>query len=222
MASNKGRSAVGESRMLIDGRLVDAESGATFNNVNPATEEVLGPVADGSPADMARAVDAARRAFETTGWASDTEARKACLDQLQAAIESEQEDLRQELIAEVGTPALITYGPQLDAPLREALRWPRDMIDEFEWTRSLGPKDAMGVGYQTEREVWKEPVGVVGVTVEFPDRDHPQQTGPPAGHGKHLRPQTRPRHPVERHTARSTDRRADRHSARGGQHRHLS
>ncbi len=143
---------MGESRMLIDGRLVDAESGATFDNVNPATEEVLGPVADGSPADMARAVDAARRAFETTGWASDTEARKACLDQLQAAIESEQEDLRQELIAEVGTPALITYGPQLDAPLREALRWPRDMIDEFEWTRSLGPKDAMGVGYQTERE----------------------------------------------------------------------
>ena len=63
--------------MLIDGRLVDAEGGATFENVNPATEEVLGPVADGSPADMARAVDAARRAFETTGWASDTAARKA-------------------------------------------------------------------------------------------------------------------------------------------------
>ena len=133
---------MGESRMLIDGRLVDAEGGATFENVNPATEEVLGPVADGSPADMARAVDAARRAFETTGWASDTEARKACLDQLQTAIESEQEDLRQELVSEAGTPALITYGPQLDAPLREALRWPRDMIDEFEWSRSLGPKDA--------------------------------------------------------------------------------
>ena len=158
---------MGESRMLIDGRLVDAEGGATFENVNPATEEVLGPVADGSPADMARAVDAARRAFETTGWASDTEARKACLDQLQTAIESEQEDLRQELVAEAGTPALITYGPQLDAPLREALRWPRDMIDEFEWSRSLGPKDAMGVGYQTEREVWKEPVGVVGVIVPW-------------------------------------------------------
>ena len=158
---------MGESRMLIDGRLVDAEDGATFENVNPATEEVLGLVADGSPADMARAVHAARRAFETTGWASDTEARKVCLDQLQTAIESEQEDLRQELVAEAGTPALITYGPQLDAPLREALRWPRDMIDEFEWSRSLGPKDAMGVGYQTEREVWEEPVGVVGVIVPW-------------------------------------------------------
>ncbi len=153
--------------MLIDGGLVEAEGGATFDNVNPATEEVLGPAADGSMADMARAVDAGRRAFDEGGWASDPEARKACLDQLQAALESEQEDLRQELVAEVGTPALITYGPQLDAPMREALRWPRDMIDEFEWSRSLGAKDAMGVGYETEREVWKEPVGVVGVIVPW-------------------------------------------------------
>src|SRR5690606_31684694 len=36
-------SIVGERRMLIDGRLVDAEGGATFANVDPATEEVLGP-----------------------------------------------------------------------------------------------------------------------------------------------------------------------------------
>ena len=158
---------MGESQMLIDGALAQAEGNATFDNINPATEEVLGPVADGSAADMVRAVGAARKAFDQTGWATDTELRKGCLDQLQTAIESEQEELRQELIAEVGTPALITYGPQLDAPLREALRWPRDMIDEFSWSRSLGPKDAMGVGYQTEREVWKEPVGVVGVIVPW-------------------------------------------------------
>ncbi|MEE2768863.1 MAG: aldehyde dehydrogenase family protein [Actinomycetota bacterium] len=158
---------MGESQMLIDGALVQAQGDATFDNINPATEEVLGPVANGSAADMVRAIGAARKAFDQTGWATDTELRKGCLDQLQAAIESEQEELRQELIAEVGTPALITYGPQLDAPLREALRWPRDMIDEFIWSRSLGSKDAMGVGYQTEREVWKEPVGVVGVIVPW-------------------------------------------------------
>ena len=47
-----------ESRMLIDGKLVDGESGA-FANINPATEEVLGEVADASKADMHRAIDAA-------------------------------------------------------------------------------------------------------------------------------------------------------------------
>ena len=35
-----------EARMLIDGELVLADSGKTFDNVNPATEETLGEVAD--------------------------------------------------------------------------------------------------------------------------------------------------------------------------------
>jgi aldehyde dehydrogenase (NAD+) len=54
-----------EARMMIDGKLVDGESG-TFTNVNPATEEVLGAVADASKADMSRAIDAARRSFDET------------------------------------------------------------------------------------------------------------------------------------------------------------
>jgi aldehyde dehydrogenase (NAD+) len=158
---------VGERRLLIDGKLVEAEGGATFDNVNPATEEVLGPVADGTAADMEAAIAAARRAFDTTGWAQDHALRRHCLLQLQAAIEDEREELRAELVAEVGCPVLITYGPQLDAPLREALTWPAEMIDRFPWRRDLGTKDAFGMGVETQREVWKEPVGVVGVIVPW-------------------------------------------------------
>jgi aldehyde dehydrogenase (NAD+) len=157
----------GEPRMMIDGKLVDGEGGATFDNINPATEEVLGPVADGTNADMEQAVEAARRAFDTTDWATDRKGRQASIRQLQSAIEGEQEELRAELIAEVGAPLLSTYGPQLDAPLREALLWPAEMIDEYEWSRSIGPKDALGIGFETEREVWKEPIGVVGVIVPW-------------------------------------------------------
>jgi len=153
--------------MLIDGRLVGGEGGATFDNINPATEQVLGPVADGTAADMIAAIAAARRAFDTTTWATDHAFRKTCLVQLQAAIEAEKEDLRAELVAEVGCPVLITYGPQLDAPLREALTWPAEMIDQFAWRRDLGPKDAFGMGMETAREVWKEPIGVVGVIVPW-------------------------------------------------------
>jgi aldehyde dehydrogenase (NAD+) len=149
--------------MLINGKLVEAEAGATFDNVDPATEEVLGPVADGSAADMAQAVAAARRAFDTSGWSSDRSLRQHCLAQLQAALEGEREELRQELVAEVGCPVILTYGPQLDVPLAEALSWPAAMIDRFEWERPLEPADAMGLGFQTERAVWKEPIGVVGV-----------------------------------------------------------
>jgi aldehyde dehydrogenase (NAD+) len=156
-----------DRRLLIDGELVDGEGGATFDNVNPATEEVIGQAASGSAADMARAVSAARRAFDTTDWSTDGELRKRCLLQLQSALEDDVETLRSILVTEVGCPVLTTYGPQLDAPLREALTWPAEMIDTFEWSRPLPPKDAMGLGYQSTREVWKEPVGVVGVVLPW-------------------------------------------------------
>ena len=68
-------------------------------------------------------------------------------------------------MAEVGCPILITYGPQLDAPLREALLWPAGDDRRVPVERPI--KDAMGVGYETERYVWKEPVGVVGIIVPW-------------------------------------------------------
>jgi aldehyde dehydrogenase (NAD+) len=158
-----GGAVVGEHRMLIDGKLTEGSGGGSFDNINPATEQVLGQTADAVSADMAAAISAARRAFDEGRWANDREFRKACLNQLQAALEAEAEDLRTELIAEVGCPLLATFGPQLDIPLREGITWPVSMIDEFQWSRSLGPKDVFGLGAQSEREVWKEPVGVVGV-----------------------------------------------------------
>jgi acyl-CoA reductase-like NAD-dependent aldehyde dehydrogenase len=66
-----------ESRMLVDGKLIDADSGETFDNINPATEEVLGQVADGSTSEMLRAIDAARRAFDETDWATNRSFRKS-------------------------------------------------------------------------------------------------------------------------------------------------
>src|ERR1700733_12289278 len=98
----------GESRMLIDGKLVDAESGKQFDKINPTTEEVLGPGADGSAADMQRAIAAARRAFDETDWSTNRALRKRCLEQLQEALETEAEQLRAELVAEVGSPVSVT------------------------------------------------------------------------------------------------------------------
>ncbi|MEZ0341349.1 aldehyde dehydrogenase family protein [Mycobacterium sp. pV006] len=152
-----------ESRMLIDGKLVESETGRQFDVLNPATEEVLGRCADGNAADMERAVAAARQAFDRGDWARDGAARATALRQLQAALESEREELRSELVAEVGCPVLSTYGPQLDVPLNESLTWSADMISEFPWRRSLPDKDAFGMGTPAAREVWKEPAGVVGV-----------------------------------------------------------
>ncbi|MCU4183457.1 aldehyde dehydrogenase family protein [Acidiferrimicrobium sp. IK] len=154
-----------ETRMLIDGSLVGAASGKTFDNINPATEEVLGPVADASREDMQRAIAAARRAFEETDWSTNRELRKRCLEQLQDALEAEREELREELIAEVGTPRSVTYMAQLEGPLADAFRYPAKLIDEFPWERSLSDGDAFGT--HSARAVWKEPLGVVGSIVPW-------------------------------------------------------
>ena len=135
----------GEVRMLIDGELVEAASAARrFDNINPATEEVLGQVADAGADDMQRAIAAARRAFDETDWSTNRAFRKRCLEQLQDAIEGEQEALRQSWSPRSGCPIALTYGPQLDAPLADGLLWPAEMIDKFEWERELPDGNAFG------------------------------------------------------------------------------
>jgi aldehyde dehydrogenase (NAD+) len=154
-----------ESRMLIDGELVGSSSGAEFDNINPATEEVLGPVADGTKEDMRRAIAAARRAFDETDWSTNHAFRKRCLEQLQEAIESEVDEFRAELVDEVGTPVAVTYSAQLDWPLADAFRWPAKMIEEFPWERRL--PDNHLVGLTSHRAVRKEALGVIGAIIPW-------------------------------------------------------
>ena len=148
----------GESRMLIDGSLTPANSGRLYDNINPATEEVLGQTSDATDDDMDRAIAAARRAFDESSWATDRELRKRCLSQLQQALEDEKEALRAELVAEVGSPVSITYIAQLEWPLAEALKTPIAIMDTFEWERPLPDTNFFAPSH---RVVWREPVGVV-------------------------------------------------------------
>ena len=149
-----------ESRMLVDGELVAAESGAEFDNVSPATGLVLGTTAAAGANDMARAIGAARRAFDETDWSTNGALRQRCLGHLQDAISSERDALREELIAEVGCPDMTIASAQLDWPLADSLRYPAGLIDTFEWER---PLEGGGLfGERNVRTVVKEPVGVVG------------------------------------------------------------
>ena len=148
-----------ESRMLIDGQLVPSASGAEFDNLSPATGRLLGRTAAADPHDMNRAIAAARRAFDETDWSSNRRLRARCLDELQAALEAEQEELRDELIAEVGCPAMTTQTAQLDWPLADGLRYPARLLLDFDWERTLEGGGLLGE--RNVRTVVKEAVGVV-------------------------------------------------------------
>lgn len=157
-------SLVHEDRLLIDGKLYPASSGAQFAVENPATGEVISQVADASAADMDRAIAAARRAFDTTPWQHDHEFRARCLLQLHTAIEDEKEDLRLELVQEVGTPLAVTYSAQLDVALADGLTWPADQIVELPWQRRLPDlPDHPGM----QRWVLKEAIGVVAAIIPW-------------------------------------------------------
>ncbi len=148
-----------EGRLYNDGEFRDARSGAVYDNINPATEEVIGQVADAAAEDMNDAIAAARRAFDETDWATDHAFRKRCLEQLREGLEKEKENLRQQTIAEVGAPLQLTYAVQGDTPIQD-LAWVTNLIDQFEWERDLPVHEFFGM--KSRRVVWKEPVGVVG------------------------------------------------------------
>ena len=120
-----------ESRMLIDGKLVEASGGKTYDNINPATEEVIGPVADASVDDMDRGDRAPRGARSTRPTGRRTaRCARPCLQQLKDALEKHKEELRPQIVAEVGTPIGLTYAVQQDCCIDD-MQWDIDLIDSL-------------------------------------------------------------------------------------------
>ncbi len=148
-----------EERMLVGGKLLEAADGASFNNVNPATEEVIGVAADGSASDMDAAIAAARMAFDETPWATDVPLRLRCLRQLHEGLLRHADELRETIVAEVGCPVLLTSGPQLDTPIG-AVAWIADFLERYPWEEDIGIAEMFGL--RSQRTIRREPVGVVG------------------------------------------------------------
>jgi aldehyde dehydrogenase (NAD+) len=149
----------GEPRLLVDGKLTEASSGAGFANIDPATEEVLGETADGTAQDMDDAIAAARRAFDDTSWSTDHEFRRRCLEQLHAGAGAHIEELRAVTVAEVGSPIALTYANQVDLPIEDLGYWV-DQPVRYEYERWLPERDVFG--QPQRRLVRREPIGVVG------------------------------------------------------------
>jgi acyl-CoA reductase-like NAD-dependent aldehyde dehydrogenase len=159
---SNGSQTHADRRMLIDGKLIETER--TFPSINPATGEVLGYAPDGTIADAQAAVAAARKAFDTSRWATDVELRIHCLEQFHQALVDHREELATLTIAEVGaTPALIA-GPQLDQPV-DIVRYYTDLLKTYPLTEDLGNIESRGM--QHHRWVEKEAAGVVAAIIAY-------------------------------------------------------
>ncbi len=147
-----------ENQLLIDGELVAATGDRTFTSRNPATEEVIGEAADAAVADVVRAIRAARRAFDETGWSTDASSRAQCMRQLAQALRDNLEDLRTLTVSEVGVPIAMTAGPALEGPIG-ILDYYADLAESYDGTVDLGVAEAYGGMHH--RWVEREPYGVV-------------------------------------------------------------
>ncbi|SIS97212.1 aldehyde dehydrogenase [Alicyclobacillus vulcanalis] len=98
---------------FIDGEFVPSEDGRTFDNINPATGERIGTVAEGGRAEIDRAVRAARRAFRTWGRTTAQE-RAAILHRIANLIEENLEELALLETQDTGKP--LTLSKSLDIP----------------------------------------------------------------------------------------------------------
>jgi aldehyde dehydrogenase (NAD+) len=149
-----------EHRLFIDGELVAAAGGGTYPNINPATEELMGQVADAGPADMERAIAAARRAFDETDWSTNHDLRHRCLQQLQQGLLVVMDEFKQMIAAETGAPMGIcgAMGPHCEIPIG-FIDYTLASLPKYQWSRDIGISEIMGG--RNRRLVEKEAIGVV-------------------------------------------------------------
>ena len=136
-------------KLAIGGAWVAPASTGTIAVENPATEEVIGSVPEGTPADVDAAVAAARAAFD--GWAAmPLPERGAILDRLHAALAARADDIACTVGLELGTPLKVAKSVQAGLPLT-VLRGYVDL--------AARPVEPETIGNSL---VLHEPAGVVG------------------------------------------------------------
>ncbi|HEX4388583.1 MAG TPA: aldehyde dehydrogenase [Steroidobacteraceae bacterium] len=156
----RARSLNFRTQAFIDGRYVDAASGATFDSINPATGKLLARVAAGDEEDVNRAVAAARAVFRKGSWANLAPVkRKRALQKFAELIAKHTEELALLETLDMGKP--ITDALTGDIPgAARCMQWYAEAIDKvYDEVAPTGPK-ALGL-------VTREPLGVVGAIIPW-------------------------------------------------------
>ncbi len=96
-------------KFYIDGAWIDPATPKTAEVINPATEAVSGTISLGSPADVDKAVAAARRAFETYAQTS-VKQRLDLLETILAEYLKREEELGMAVLEEMGAPRGLACG----------------------------------------------------------------------------------------------------------------
>ena len=144
--------------LLIGGAWVDAEGGAVFETTNPANGEKLAECANASPADVDRAVAAARAAFPA--WAAKSpQERAALLLKIADKIDERAQELATVETLDNGKP--IRETTLVDVPLSS------DHFRYFAGCLRADEGEAVMIDENTLSVILREPIGVVGQIIPW-------------------------------------------------------
>lgn len=151
--------------LFIGGEWVDSSGDEELEVVNPATEEVVGRVPQAAVADVDRAVDAARRAFDEGPWPRmSPRERSDLLVRFTQAILDRRAELVDLIIVEAGSARPIAEGFQFDTAFGYA-SWFAERAATFPYVEPLPPQGGpRGLG---QGVIHKEPRGVVAAITPF-------------------------------------------------------
>ncbi|MCE7873024.1 aldehyde dehydrogenase family protein [bacterium CPR1] len=156
-----------QKKLLIDGQWVEAQSGKTFDVLDPATEEVVGKVAHGEAADCDRAVQAARRAFaEGSPWRKMSASERGRLIwRLADAIEQNLAEFAELESLDNGKPLAVAKGA--DVPLAiDLLRYMAGWATKIEGN-TIPISVPFAPGAEFFSYTLKEPVGVAAQIIPW-------------------------------------------------------
>jgi acyl-CoA reductase-like NAD-dependent aldehyde dehydrogenase len=148
--------------LFIAGRWQAAQSGETFEVVDPASERVFAHAASGGEADIDAAVQAARKAFESAPWATMTPAQRArLLLKLADLVEANADEIALLETLDNGMPfRMAKFGGVFGAA--ESLRY------HAGWATKLhGATVNLSMPGDWHAFTLREPVGVVGQIVPW-------------------------------------------------------
>jgi acyl-CoA reductase-like NAD-dependent aldehyde dehydrogenase len=148
------------TQAFIDGKYVDAASGETFDDINPANGKLLARVAACDAPDVDRAVASARAAFRKGVWAGEPPAkRKRVLLKLAELIAKHKEELALLETLDMGKP--ISDSLKVDIPAAaNCIRWYAEAVDKI--YDEIAPTGSKALALIT-----REPLGVVGAIVPW-------------------------------------------------------
>ncbi|MED1469914.1 aldehyde dehydrogenase family protein [Bacillus salipaludis] len=146
-------------QMYIHGEWVTSSSGKVREIINPATEDIIAQVTEGTVVDAVAAVKAAHKAFYEDGW-GETHAR------YRAQLLSEIADKLEKEIESFANLETLNNGK----PLRESSYDVEDAVNQFRYYAGIATKPSgqvYDVPDDIQAYVVREPIGVAGQIVPW-------------------------------------------------------